>query len=834
MIECRRVIGLAVLAALSVSTVGASASREPRPFTVRDSIELMRFNSVIGEYNELYRTWAQFSPNGLSFFVVTSRGDLKTDLIESTIWLYSTAAVRDYTKSAAADTGPKPRDLVRAAGASPPSNDFYPSQIAKVQWLPDSSGILYTVADGSGKRRLYRADLSARVPRAISPPGYDVSLFRYVPSDASVAYVAARPGSGAPSAKQGSKINADAIDLAGADLLTVLSGAKQPATQEDRYAELWTYRNGKSKHVPIAIGAPAQTRFLLNDHPLLSVAPNGRQAIVTTLIERLPSLTWSEYKVADHAPYIRIDPKVDQKARIAWPILQYDLVDLTTGKTSPLVDAPDAYFTYIINRDDAFWSASGRKILLMEAYLPLAGTSRAERELRRGPCFAAVVDVGSRDITCVKYGSKADVDSGGYHDRWFPEGAAFGRTDDLVTLHMQYNGEKYRDDRYRLEHGAWRLVKSAPAVNPRLAASGGLEIAEKESINVLPSLWAVNSRSHARKKLLDPNPQLGAVPLPHVSLITWKDAAGNKWNGDLYSPPGAVAGERRPLVIQTHGWFKNFFAPDGYGTTASAAMPLASAGIYVVQMSGGSSGAQTTNSTVHEPDDALRGFESVIKKLDAAGLIDPKRVGAIGFSRTCWQVENAVIKNPRLFAAVSINDGVIYGYTGYTLNAATSTTFAKDYEHIYGGMPFGENVAKWVAEVPSFHLDRIQAPVLLGTNGPGSPLGYWELYTMLRIQQKPVDFLYFPKGDHILHRPLERLASQGGNVDWFRFWLQGYEDRDPAKRAQYARWRELRALPKPRPSVNPSPSTSASTNPISSPTPSLSPTPSVAPSPSPS
>ena len=41
-------------------------------------------------------------------------------------------------------------------------------------------------------------------------------------------------------------------------------------------------------------------------------------------------------------------------------------------------------------------------------------------------------------------------------------------------------------------------------------------------------------------------------------------------------------------------------------------------------------------------------------------------------------------------------------------------------------------------------------------------------------------------------KPLERLESQQGNVDWLRFWLQDYENSDPAKRAQYTRWRLLR------------------------------------------
>jgi len=48
--------------------------------------------------------------------------------------------------------------------------------------------------------------------------------------------------------------------------------------------------------------------------------------------------------------------------------------------------------------------------------------------------------------------------------------------------------------------------------------------------------------------------------------------------------------------------------------------------------------------------------------------------------------------------------------------------------------------------------------------------------------------------EHVLTNPAVRMASQGGSVDWFRFWLQDYEDPDPTKTEQYARWRELRKL----------------------------------------
>jgi hypothetical protein len=35
---------------------------------------------------------------------------------------------------------------------------------------------------------------------------------------------------------------------------------------------------------------------------------------------------------------------------------------------------------------------------------------------------------------------------------------------------------------------------------------------------------------------------------------------------------------------------------------------------------------------------------------------------------------------------------------------------------------------------------------------------------------------------------------QSNHKDWFRFWLQGYEDPDPAKAEQYKRWRELKKM----------------------------------------
>jgi hypothetical protein len=70
----------------------------------------------------------------------------------------------------------------------------------------------------------------------------------------------------------------------------------------------------------------------------------------------------------------------------------------------------------------------------------------------------------------------------------------------------------------------------------------------------------------------------------------------------------------------------------------------------------------------------------------------------------------------------------------------------------------------------------------------------WEPYAVLRFLHKPVDLIMLHDDEHVLSNPTARMASQGGSVDWFRFWLQGYEDPNPAKAAQYRRWEGLRKL----------------------------------------
>ena len=73
------------------------------------------------------------------------------------------------------------------------------------------------------------------------------------------------------------------------------------------------------------------------------------------------------------------------------------------------------------------------------------------------------------------------------------------------------------------------------------------------------------------------------------------------------------------------------------------------------------------------------------------------------------------------------------------------------------------------------------------------PSDAYEFFVSLNRQGKPVELYFYPNGEHALDTPFERVASLQRNVDWFRFWMQGYEGKAPEyDPEQYIRWRKLR------------------------------------------
>ena len=185
----------------------------------------------------------------------------------------------------------------------------------------------------------------------------------------------------------------------------------------------------------------------------------------------------------------------------------------------------------------------------------------------------------------------------------------------------------------------------------------------------------------------------------------------------------------------------------------------------------------------------MAAFEGAVDYLDQRGIIDRKRVGIIGFSRTQYHVAYTLTHSSYEFAAATLADGIDGGYLQYL----TDPHLDKDTVLINGGPPFGSGLAKWLEHSPSFSIDRVNIPVRMECHD-WQVVGCWEWYAVLTHMRKPVELIYLPDAPHILVKPWERMTSQQGDVDWFCFWLKGEEDNDSRKRDQYERWREMRVV----------------------------------------
>ena len=144
----------------------------------------------------------------------------------------------------------------------------------------------------------------------------------------------------------------------------------------------------------------------------------------------------------------------------------------------------------------------------------------------------------------------------------------------------------------------------------------------------------------------------------------------------------------------------------------------------------------------------------------------------------------------RLRAAL-LADGFMADYLQFILAGADASSEI-------GSTPFGEGLQSWIKNSPGFNLEKVTAPLLIATQSERKMEGIamWQPFAGLRYLKKPVELVMLNTEEHVITNPLERMASQGLSVDWFRFWLQAYEDPDTAKAEQYRRWHELNKLHK--------------------------------------
>ncbi len=345
-----------------------------------------------------------------------------------------------------------------------------------------------------------------------------------------------------------------------------------------------------------------------------------------------------------------------------------------------------------------------------------------------------------------------------------------------------------------------------------LGSDGKTVVGVYEAVNSPPNLYTLDLKTGDAAIITNLNPQLADATLAKTKHIQWHTSDGMEVHGLLFLPTDYVPGHRYPLVIQTKGQQDNssFVCDSGMNhDPAFAPQPIANSGMmYLIRtfpenydLETEAKRRQTSKypAGIAEAVQQTDIWESGIQSLRAQGLIDPSKVGIIGFSRTGWYVEFMLTQGTVHFAAASVADNAEYSLGEYWLLNDASV----GYDNIYGGSPYGPALKNWIKYSISFNLQKIHTPLLMEVMGHGTsndvpgqipPLlaAKYEALVGLERLKRPVQLYFFPNQGHMPSAPEARLESLQQNVDWFRFWLQEYEDPDPAKTQQYARWRLLR------------------------------------------
>jgi dipeptidyl aminopeptidase/acylaminoacyl peptidase len=778
------VIGFAALFFLT-------ARAQDHLFSVKDDIAMVRFSEPLYDPNVSGSETATPSPDGDYVALVTTKGLLASDKIESDLSIFRLDKASAFLEGA----GPPPQRCVLATIVSYPHREQiipYAPVIKDLRWSPDGTGIYFRGENESGAYQLYLAKLDGSGFQALTPANQSVDRFDVVKG--TIVYKASTLGDN--QASPGTTINADAVVATGSRILDVIFPDQLSTIEPETFTiSVLLHANGRWNSRQVPDYSIRDMTYLSSLFPF-ALSPNGSKLIALTPVSTIPN-AWKGFEPVTGFEYLRLVAGFDgPRASDENPSRpqQYTLIDLETGKRTPLTEAPNARsLAYYLDSSRVAWAADGKRVLATNTFLTMKGNDALDR---KRPCAVASFDLPSLKAQCLFFEGK-DLNPAGLH----VVDVSFGGSGDDAIVSLTQGRKSQVVQRYRLREDGWHLLEASSIAdsNPASTDSGSqnasnqrdVQISIRQSLNEPPTLWVSSRRTGKTRQLWDPNPQLSHMRFGEASRYQWKDRSGREWSGVLVKPVGYEAGKRYPLVVQMYSYVDGEFLTDGLYPTAFAARQLASVGFVVLQIK-----KKPDTLTEADPQVHLEGYRSAIESLDAAGMVDRNRVGVVGFSWTCWYAVNALIKDPKLFAAATIADGLDNSYMQYLIFGVGSQPLRRQMEQIRDTSPFGDGLKKWIEEAPGFHLDQVQSPVRIEAINPSSVLQEWELYASLRMQNKPVDLIYFPHGTHIHQKPLERLESQQGSVDWFRFWLQGYEDPDPAKRAQYKRWRALqRAMP---------------------------------------
>ena len=747
-----------------------------RPFTILDSIGMKRIVDIDLPIVANKVSRFEFSPDGSHFYVVIMHGDIVSDLNQFEFRIFNTQDVLAHVNDKQTSSLSPGRDLIRLGTASN-AGLFRHYAIREARWI-DNRTIAYIGDDGVLPGQVFTVDIESGETRRLTNHSRNIESFGFSGDRRTIVFLSTLK-----------KWEDDYQDVA------IVAGLRSRKRLANLGNEPRIQREFQFYTQPVEQGSMSRafgSSFQASIFPAGQVfwpSEDGSKMIAAIPFEDMPDEATDFYLPIKNSGFARktledYDPNIARPNRQSF--FKFVLIDLNSEKRTDLLDGTPAGFAAGGLTLKAIWMPDGENVLLATTYLPAIEEDSVERSLRR------------QTPSIVQY----NIVSGEY-DRitsiTVPIGA---RSSPKPFFDMVLSDEKVLEIRlgsltgaqdgagiesYQMLDGEWFDIKPNEDIRR-------LKLSHQQDLNTPPELWATDTATGKEAPLTDLNPTFRNIDMGRAETINWVDRKGREWRGGIMYPPRYSPEEKYGLVIQTHGFGgKDTFWVDGRmsGFGPYGARALAGRGLIVVQLPNHPEGRGTREELFVHQD----GIEAIIDLLDEKGVIDRNRVGIAGHSRTGFYVDHAITFSTYSFAAAAITDSSNLNFSYYSHYFALLSPGMRYMETMFGGaVPWGDGVSKLTERSSTFNLDKVKTPVRMevyldNQNYSGV---YWDNYTIMRRLGKPVELVLFPKANHSTINPAARLASAGGIVDWFDFWLNEREDLAPSKTEQYERWRDLR------------------------------------------
>ncbi len=241
-----------------------------------------------------------------------------------------------------------------------------------------------------------------------------------------------------------------------------------------------------------------------------------------------------------------------------------------------------------------------------------------------------------------------------------------------------------------------------------------------QTLSLAPEIVQFDLRDGTMRALARPNIRYDAIRPLQISSASWPNKFGFTAPGYITLPRDYEPGRSYPAVVVTHARdAHNDFAELGF-QWAFPIQLLAERGYVVLSVNEkfdrvgarayGSENPNVPPERVQRAmiENPVATMEAAVQDAVARGLVDPARVGIMGYSRG-GEVTTAVLSHSKLFRAGITGDDAMYAAGMYFSNHAQRTV----YRALFGGGPYDPAAqAAYRAHSTSFRAAEFSGPLL--------------------------------------------------------------------------------------------------------------------------